>query len=72
MADHLFQEIELRIETLVSTSRKLKEENVFLREMVEALEVELAESQEKQAQARARIEKVLEHLKATDTVDELQ
>jgi uncharacterized protein (TIGR02449 family) len=72
MADHLFQEIELRIETLVSTSRKLKEENAFLREMVEALEAELAESQEKQAQARARIEKVLEHLKATDTVDELQ
>jgi uncharacterized protein (TIGR02449 family) len=70
MADTLFHDLETRVEHLVSTTRKLKEENAFLQEMVDELEKERIEWQEKHAQARARIERVLEQLKAMDTADE--
>ncbi len=72
MAEILFQDLETRIEHLISTTRKLKEENAFLKEMVDELEKERLEWQEKHTQARARIEKVLEHLKAMDIADESQ
>ncbi|MFI4957428.1 MAG: cell division protein ZapB [Gammaproteobacteria bacterium] len=66
MSDTLFQQLETRIESLVRNSQKMKEENAFLREMVDELEKERTEWQEKHAQARARIERVLEHLNAMD------
>jgi uncharacterized protein (TIGR02449 family) len=72
MTDTLFQDLETRIDNLVSNTRKMKEENAFLREMVDELEKERMEWQEKHAQARAKIEKVLEQLKTMDTADEPQ
>lgn len=66
MSDTLLQQLETRIEALVSSLLKTKEENVFLREMVDELEKERIELQEKHDQARARIEKVLQHLNALD------
>lgn len=68
MSDTLLQQLESRIEALVSNTLKMKEENAFLREMVDELEKERIELQEKHAQARARIEKVLEHLNALDAI----
>ena len=67
MSDILNQ-LESRIESLVRQSLKMKEENAFLREMVDELEKERTELQEKHAQARARIEKVLEQLTALDAI----
>lgn len=68
MSDTLLQQLETRIEALVRQTLKVKEENAFLREMVEELEKERIDLQEKHAQARARIEKVLEQLNALDAV----
>lgn len=66
MSDVIFTDLEARIENLVRTCRKLREENAFLREMQEELEKDRATLQEKHAEARARVEMIVKQLQQLD------
>jgi uncharacterized protein (TIGR02449 family) len=66
MTDIIFTDLEARIEHLVRTCRKLREENAFLREMQEELEKDRFTLQEKHAQARARVEQIVKQLQQLD------
>lgn len=62
MSDVIFSDLETRIEHLVRTCRKLREENAFLREMQEELEKDRFTLQEKHSQARAKVELIVKQL----------
>lgn len=66
MSDVIFSDLEARIENLVRTCRKLREENAFLREMQDELEKDRHVLQEKHAEARARVEQIVKQLQQLD------
>lgn len=66
MSDVIFSDLEARIENLVRTCRKLREENAFLREMQDELEKDRTALQEKHAEARARVEQIVKQLQQLD------
>lgn len=66
MSDSLFQDLELRIQTLVSTCQQLRKENQFLKEARDEFELECEDLREKQSAAKSKVEKIVEQLKSME------